>query len=256
MVYFILFLFGICIGSFLNVVIDRIPMGKSILFGRSHCDFCKKQLAWYDLVPIFSYLFLFGKCRYCHKKLSLQYPFVELCVGILFVALFFIENPITPFHYFLFFIDVWIISISFVLVVMDIKFRILPDVLLLPLFLFSLLRIVALSPANLPQALGIGVVSAVPLLLLYIFSQGRAMGFGDVKLIFILGFLLGFPNILICYYIAFLTGAIAGVILILGEKKKFHGTTIAFGPFLILGSVGAALFGEALWQFAKIFLGF
>ncbi|HSD98896.1 MAG TPA: prepilin peptidase [Patescibacteria group bacterium] len=256
MIYFLLFLFGVCFGSFLNVLIDRIPAGKSVLFGRSQCDFCKKQLGIFDLIPVISYVFLLGKCRYCKKKLSLQYPMIEVLTGFLFVFLFFLEMPITFIQFQLFLIDIFLVSMGFALTIMDIKYHLLSDKLLVVFGFFALLRISILSPQALPFSFLVGLLATLPLFLIFFFSKGKGMGFGDVKLIGILGFLLGFPNIILCYYIAFLTGAVAGVILILGGKKKLHNSVIAFGPFLFLGAFITYFFENTLWQYAKIFLGF
>src|SRR5690349_9078045 len=88
MIEMLLFIIGIFVGSFLNVLADRLPRGESVLWGRSHCDFCKKTLRWYELVPLFSYLLQNGRCRRCHKKLSVQYPLMELVTGVSFVILF------------------------------------------------------------------------------------------------------------------------------------------------------------------------
>lgn len=253
---FIIFLIGICIGSFLNVVIDRLPQGRSIVHGRSHCEFCKKELAWFDLLPIFSFLQLGGKCRYCHKRLSFQYPLVEFLTSLAFVILFFLETPTGAFSLLLFIIDLVLMSLSIALIVMDIKYHLLLDVLLVQFFLFALLRVLLLNPATLPIHVVWGIVAVLPLLLIYILTKGKGMGFGDVKLIFILGFLLMFPNIIVLYYLAFLTGALVGIILILGKRKKFSGSTIAFGPFLFFGAACALLWGNTLWHYLLILLGF
>jgi len=256
MTYFILFLIGLSFGSFLNVLIDRIPAGRSVLFGRSRCDFCKKQLSPIDLIPVFSYIFLLGKCRYCNKSLSLQYPIMELLVGLLFVFLYILEKPAYPFQMVTFSVDALLVSLGFALTVMDMKYHIIFDKLLIPFAFFAFFRIILSSPISLPVSLFIGFLSSLPLLLIFLITKGKGMGFGDVKLIFILGTLLGFPNILICYYCAFLTGAVVGVILILRGKKQFRNAKIAFGPFLLLGAVIATLFGNTIWQYTKLFLGF
>lgn len=251
-----LFLIGICVGSFLNVLIDRIPAKKSVLYGRSQCDFCKKKLSALDLVPIFSFFLLRGKCRYCHKKLSWQYSLVEVLTGTLFISIFLFESPISYFQWVLTGIDITLVCVSLTLVIMDIKYRMLSDYLLIFFGLLSLIRIVMVNPYNFPMNVLIGFLSSLPLFLIFLLTKGKGMGFGDVKLVALLGFLLGLPNIVICYYLAFLTGAVAGVILILREKRHFRGATIAFGPFLFLGAGLAILFGQILWNYVKIFLGF
>lgn len=251
----ILFLFGISIGSFLNVVIDRLPFEESIIAGRSHCDFCKKTLAWYDLIPLFSFVFLRGRCRDCHSRLSLQYPLIEILTGLAFVAIFLIEQRSMQFSYTQFMLDLCLIASGISLFMMDVKYTILSDKVLLVATLCIGIKIVLTSPLSLLPLLGIGVVSSFPLLLLFIFTKGRGMGFGDVKLAGVMGFLLGFPLIIVAYYVAFLTGALYAIILIMLGKKKFKGSTIAFGPFLLLATVVTALWGNILWQYVQHMLG-
>src|SRR5579872_1307273 len=252
---FFLFIIGLCVGSCINVLVDRIPRGESVLFGRSHCDYCGQQLRWYDLLPVISYVLIQGKCRYCKKNLSLQYPLIEIATGLLFITLFLLESPIFLSQYMLLSVDLVLGALCFALFLMDIKYRILSDKLLIVFAFFALSRFFLTNPASIFLHIGIGFLAMLPLLLIFLFSKGRAMGFGDVKLIFLIGFLIGFPNIIICYYAAFLTGAVIGVILIIGEKRKFHGATIAFGPFLLLGMVVAVLWGNILWNFTKILIG-
>lgn len=256
MIAFIFFLIGLCVGSCINVLVDRIPRNESVLFGRSHCDDCGRTLAWYDLIPVLSYIAIQGKCRYCKKKLSLQYPLVEILTGLLFVGVFLVESPVTFFQYTLLSLDLALTAISLALFFMDIKYRILSDKLLIAFAFFATCRVLVVQPTSIFLHIGFGFLAMLPLLLLFFFSQGRAMGFGDVKLIFLIGFLIGFPNIVVAYYVAFLTGAVIGVILIMWGKKKFHGATIAFGPFLLLGMVCGVLWGNSIWNFTKLLIGF
>src|SRR5690348_16576016 len=136
---FLLFIIGICIGSFVNVLIDRIAAGKSVLFGRSQCDFCHHVLSPLDLIPVFSYVFLQGKCRYCHKKLSFQYPLVELCTGIAFAAVYFLEMQMVV-SWPLLIIDLCLVTLGIALTIMDTKYHMLSDVLILFLIVFTSLR--------------------------------------------------------------------------------------------------------------------
>lgn len=255
MITLLIFLIGICIGSFINVAIDRIPHGKSIVYGRSQCDFCKHQLAWYDLVPIFSYLFLLGKCRYCHKKLSLQYPVVELLVGLLAVFIYLFQQPMTLNDFAVYTLDTALFVVAFALTIMDIKYHILSDILLITFGGFLFIKFLFEDPGSLLLRLGFGLLAALPILALYVFTKGRGMGFGDVKLVFLLGFLLGFPMSFVMYYVAFLTGAVWGVILILSGKKSLKGSAIAFGPFLFLGAFIALIWGYTVWHYLLTFFG-
>lgn len=255
MIIIILFIFGICFGSFLNVVIDRIPNGKSIIIGRSHCDFCKHPLSLYDLVPIASFLLLKGTCRYCKKNLSWQYPIVEFGIGILFVMLFLIQNPMDVMQFVIVGVDFLLISLGIALAIMDIKYHILADGVIIFFAFFSFIYILLEDPQTIFIRIGIGLLSMLPLLLIFLITKGRGMGFGDVKLVFVMGFFLGFPNILIAYYIAFLTGGLVAIILVILRKKKFRSATIAFGPFLLLGTLLASIFGNSIWMYALRLLG-
>ncbi len=243
----VLFL-GFVLGSFLNVLIDRFPRHEQILKGRSRCEFCKRKIALYDLVPILSFLILKGKCRYCKAHLSLYYPVVELTTGLMFVITFiyFPSNRITGFwelSYFLFVIS-GLIAIFF----MDLKYGIISDKVLLPLSLVSTFYLLLLQDSLFMIHLASAVGVFLFFLFLFLVTRGKGMGFGDVKLAFFMGLVLGFPNIIVGLYVAFLTGAAYGVILILCGKKKLFGGTIPFGPFLALGTLISIFFGDFLVQ--------
>src|SRR3989344_6883037 len=123
-IYILLFIFGLIVGSFLNMLIDRIPRGEEIVFRRSHCDKCGKALGVFDLVPIFSFISLSGKCRYCHKKISVQNPVVEIVTGLMFTLTFnFADLPWVIFQ--------WIILSTLITIfVIDLKEGIIPDILI------------------------------------------------------------------------------------------------------------------------------
>lgn len=252
----VIFLIGLCIGSFLNVIIDRPMQKRSIIWGRSSCDFCHHELAWYDLLPVMSFLFLSGKCRYCHKKLSLQYPLIELLTAFFF-TLFFIFLPHSSLQNMgILLCTFGLLTFGIALFVSDIKYKILPNNSLLFFFLSTILYVLFLHQHELLFRLVIAFFSMVPFLLIFIFSKGKGMGLGDVKLIFVMGFLLGFPQILVALYVAFLTGAIAGIILILEKKIRVKGGIIAFGPFLLLGTFIALIWGNTIWNYARVIIGF
>lgn len=252
----LIFLIGLSVGSFLNVIIDRLPRGESIGFWtsqndrrRSHCESCKKTLAWYDLIPILSFVFLGGKCRYCQSSLSLQYPVVELLTGAFFVGVIGVIGEIKGVReiwdvlYYLF-----IISSLIVVFFIDLKHGIIPDKLVFPAIfitlLYQLYAIRYLLYANFLSAFG----AFLFFLILFLVTRGRGMGFGDVKLAFLMGLILGFPQIIVALYTAFLTGALTGIILVLCKVKKFRGATIPFGPFLVLGTIIALFWGEFILQ--------
>lgn len=258
MVYLLIFLFGISLGSFLNVLIDRIPQGISPWEGRSFCDHCKKTLQWYDLIPLFSFLSLGGKCRYCHKKLSWQYPLLEIVTGILFVVTFsqFLASRavntqgIMPVQLLELGFALFIVSSWIVIFFTDLKFGIIPDKILFPAIIISFLYIFLFQNPSLSVHFLSGLGACLFFLVLFLGTRGKGMGFGDVKLVFLLGLVLGFPAVVLSLYISFLTGALISLILVIEKKLKLK-NTIPFGPFLI----GAALIvyyrGDVLIQFIR-----
>jgi leader peptidase (prepilin peptidase)/N-methyltransferase len=232
-------LLGACIGSFLNVLADRLPRGQDVIVSRSRCDFCKKTLAWYELLPVVSFLVLAGRCRRCHRSLSWQYPIVELVAAFGFVSLWHVVGA-TPVVY----IASLLVFCSFLVIfVADAKYQIIPDSMVVTSLIGSILWVASVHGMS---ALGahilVGVISMAMFYALWWGTRGRGMGFGDVKLAGVLGLFLGFPLIVFALYGGFLTGAAAGVILILGRQKTLK-SKIAFGPFLLFG-VGIAV----LWS--------
>jgi len=266
MEFLLIFIIGLFIGSFLNVLVDRLPQEESIVKGRSHCEKCKKELAWYDMIPLFSFVFLGGKCRYCHVRLSPYYPIIELTTGLLFVvAIFFVLNNfqffplhqgfagqaifsfqflVTPFYY------LFIASSLIVVFFADIKYGIIPDKIILPAIIISFLYLMFNMKHLILPHLFCALVTALFFFFLSLIKiRGhQAMGIGDVKFAFLMGLILGFPSIIVGLYVAFLTGAIVGCILIIWKRKKMFGATIPFGPFLVLGTFSAIFWGEIILQ--------
>lgn len=250
-----IFLVGLAVGSFVNVLADRWSIGESIL-GRSHCDHCKKTITWYDLFPVVSYVLLKARCRNCHKKLSLQYPLVEAITGLVFLAVFLIHKYTHPTGidavYLLY--QLIIVTSLVVIFVADLKYRIIPDeaniVIGLSAILFLLLKA--------PQNIGLHVAAAAGVAGLFLFlalvTSGKGMGMGDVKYVFVAGLLMGLPNTIIALYLAFLTGAVFSLILIVFGKKSMK-STIAFGPFLTIATLVTFIYGDTLWRLSRIILG-
>lgn len=223
---FFVFLFGISVGSFANVLIDRLPKGEDVFSGRSHCDFCKKELRWFELIPIVSFFLQKGRCRRCRRQLSNLYPLVELTTGFGFV--FFFPNIANLFIFFS----------LLVIFVTDLKYEIIPDSMI------GIGVIGAIGGIGGKNILA-GLAAAGFFVILYLVTRGRGMGFGDVKLAFFLGFLLGFPMIVIALYAAFLTGAAVGIILMVMGKSTLK-SHVPLGPFLILGTVFAMQYGNSV----------
>lgn len=256
--YLILFIFGLAVGSFLSVVIYRLRSGESALKGRSRCDHCKKQIAWFDNVPLLSYLWLGGKCRYCKKEIAVEHLILELLVGLQFVWVYWLLKVNFSFFghlegfYSLSLLLYWLIlfSGSLVIAVYDIKYMLIPDEVLFPLIGVSFLR---LFLSHQWQVLITALLSMGFIYSIHVLTRGRGMGFGDVKLAFLMGLVLGWPLIVVAYFVAFLTGAGVGVILMLINIKKFK-DKIAFGPFLLFGMMIAKLWGTKIWQWYFSFL--
>src|SRR4030042_4928939 len=248
------FLFGLAIGSFLNCVIYRLEKKQSFLKGLSYCPHCKHILSWQDLIPVFSFLILRGKCRYCRKKISLQYPLVELATGSLFLLIFIYFNNLLVTRYWLLVTGYWLLITSFLIIIFvyDLKHYIIPDkVIYLAIaiaFLYNLITGYWLLVTNnyLPAAFG----AAGFFLFIVLVSRGKWMGVGDIKLAFLIGFLLGWPKALLALFLAFLIGAIIGLGLIILKKKTIK-SELPFGPFLITGIYLALFFGEKIisWYF-------
>lgn len=249
-----LFLLGLAVGSFLNVVIDRLPNGRSIVRGRSVCDHCGKVLSWYELIPILSFFCIGGKCIHCKASLSWQYPIIETLTGLLFVGIYIFLVKSNTFEWSSFLYLLIIFSGLVSIFVTDSKYRIIPDQILI--CLTATVLVYMLLSQN--QLFFSHLVSGAGLFLFFLFlffmTARKGIGFGDVKYAFFMGLFLGFPATLVGFYAAFLTGAVISLILILIGKKKFR-QTIPFGPFLVLATVIAYLYGEQLWYIFARFIG-
>lgn len=249
---FILFI-GFFIGSFLNVIADRLQSHESFLVGRSHCDHCKKELRWFELLPLLSFVMQQGKCRNCQHSLSVFYPISEIITGVALslVTITFISQPIAQLLLFLL-----ITCCLLVIVFSDLKYEIIPFAVVATASVLALCLLLMVSPPLLRSSLLTGLGIALFFYAIYFFTKGRGMGFGDVIYAFFMGFLLGFPKIIIGIYIAFITGALIALSLVLLKKKKLHGGTIPFGPFLVLGTFSMMIWGDQLMGLAgKILLG-
>lgn len=249
----LVFIFGLIIGSFLNCVIYRLDSGKSFLKGRSFCPKCKHILAWYDLVPVISYLMLAGKCRYCKKVISIQYPLVELATALLFIAVFNFDHATKTIYLFI------TLSLFIIIFVFDLKHYIIPDKVVLPAIAISLIYNIFLLLTNditlriFLNFIYAGFFPALFFFLLFFLSQGKWMGFGDVKLALFMGLFLGFPKILVALFLAFMFGAIIGLGLIAFGNKTIK-SELPFGPFLISGTILALFFGTSLINWYLSFL--
>jgi len=263
--YIFIFIFGLCIGSFLNVLIDRVPKGESI-FGHSYCPHCHKTLKWYELVPILSFIFLKGKCSKCKKPISLQYPLIELTTGILFVFTTYemlLQRGITDEAFLGIISPLWfatigcllfIVSCLIVIFMSDLKYMIVPDEIVYSgigvSFIYQFINWKSGQLLDWKEPLFSGIGAALFFLLLILLTKGKGMGFGDVKIAAFMGVFLSWPNILIALLLAFFSGALIGLILI-AIKKKGMKSEIPFGCFLAPATFVSLFWGEALvnWYF-------
>jgi len=277
--YVLIFLLGAAIGSFLNVVIHRIPKSESLVYPNSICPQCGSAIKPFDNIPIVSWLLLSGKCRDCKNPISRRYPLVELSTALIFLLVYWQIG-------FSWFLPICLVFVSAIvaLVFIDAENMILPDIITYPLLLFALLaRLifplfynnsfftdVKFFPLNLLEDYPNWFVSLLGVILGGIAGGGflwfvgavwkhlrgvEAMGFGDVKMMFAVGAFLGWRATLLSIFIAAFIGAVAGILVVSKQTEKDFQTQIPFGIFLGIGSVIALLFGEQMirWYFETFF---
>lgn len=254
MIPFLFGVFGLIVGSFLNVVILR--HGERGIAGRSACRNCKKQLRWFDMVPVFSWLVLRDRCRYCRASISIQYPLVEATTGILFAIAAYPGSSGVSDVYPGYIGNLWnftvlmipvlvIISLLVAIAAYDIRHTIIPDPWVYTFAALTFLwAFIARPSESWAMLVFAGPVAALPLFALWAISKGRWMGFGDVKLALGIGWLLGFPYGLVAVFFAFILGAAVSVpILLWGKLRSGSGagltmkSEVPFGPFLIASTL-------------------
>lgn len=255
-----LFIVGLCLGSFVNAAVWRIKHKKDMLLERSECTKCHYKLAWYDLIPVLSWVFLKGKCRKCHKPISPQYPLVELAVGAFFVAsLAFWPYGFDTVNHLLQF-AIWLsagVALA-ILFVYDLRWLILPDRVVFPLIgLGAAMATLFAIQADSISYFMFSLLGSVAILsgfyfLLYVISKGKWVGFGDIKLGLGLALLLAdWQLALLAFFLANLIGTLVfAPALSTGKIKRT--SHIPFGPFLIAGFVIAGLFGHEIIQWYMV----
>lgn len=241
----LIFIVGINIGSFLNVVIYRLPRNIKFLTGRSMCPTCRKQLRWYHNIPLFSWLFLGGKCGFCNSPISPRYPIVELLNGALYLFL-----------YYQFGLSWWLVifavlaSALLAICFIDFDFQIIPDIITLPGI------VVGLGTSLLPGGIGIlasiiGVVVGGGLLYLVaeigdrIFKK-ESMGGGDIKMAAMLGAFLGWKHVLLIFFGSACIGLVVSLVMMLFSAKLRRSRLIPFGPFLSIAGFIAMIYGDKI----------
>lgn len=226
------FLFGLVIGSFLNVVILRLNTGESLIRGGSRCFFCRNRLRWRDLIPVVSFIIHRGHCQYCHARISIQYPLVELLTGVVFFTVWLKIGLLFSIFSVLF-------SILIVISIYDIRHKIIPDSLVYLFIGFGLVHALFSGSLLFNYALP-AILYSLFFASLWFFSKGRLMGFGDAKLVFGIGMMLSWPVSFWAIIFSFWIGGIFAIISMVAKKTTLK-TEVPFGPFLSLGALVAFL---------------
>ncbi|HVE80744.1 MAG TPA: prepilin peptidase [Candidatus Dormibacteraeota bacterium] len=250
MLILLVLVFGLIVGSFLNVIILRLHQKKDFKKGRSKCPDCKKVLSPYELIPVVSWVVQGGRCRGCRAKLSIQYPLVELATALIFILAYLYFLPVTLGGWAIYLLWLYVLSTLIVLAVYDLKWYLLPDRVMLPLIIPALI-LLGINFAHFGTIDSLYKPIAAGLLFGGLFygiaavSGGKWMGGGDIKLAFIMGLLLGLQKTALAMILAFNTAAVVGLVLIALKLKK-RTDYIPFGPFLIAGTIVALLAGTQI----------
>lgn len=260
--YLSLFILGLVTGSFLTMLTWRFPRGMT-LKGRSKCDSCHRTITWFQNIPLFSYIFLGGKCKACGKYISLRYPLIEAATAFGFVLVGYLwlhsdstllqqlhsNTPVFP----SFVILLLLLATHYSLIIIDLEHKLLPDKLTLFAGVIVLLILLTLPSPQLFLHLFWGFCAFLFFLSIFLITRGRGMGFGDVKLVFVLGSWLGFPYILVWLLLSFTSGALVGIFLLVAKKARW-GREIAFGPFLLAASFVTFFWGDRIIRWYIRFL--
>ncbi|MDD2371019.1 MAG: prepilin peptidase [Firmicutes bacterium] len=238
--YLLVFIFGLVIGSFLNVLVYRVPKKISIIKGRSYCPSCNHKILDRDLVPVLSYILLGGKCRHCGSKISLRYPIVELSTGLMALGIVFVKGIFLE-ALVIFALGVILLAISLI----DIETMTIPDSLIIAIIPLVILIAWVTGDWNIwGRIIGALIISVPMYISLYFVKDG--FGGGDIKLFAVLGLFLGWENMLLTILISSVLGAVIGIIMTKSKKENISGKHIPFGPYICFGAMIAALFGNAI----------
>lgn len=239
--------FGLLIGSFLNVVIYRIPREQSVVKPRSTCPSCGHKISWYENIPVISYLILKGGCRECRTKISIRYPLIEILIGLIAFWLIPKDLTYTNLIHFIFYFSIACIFVCHFLI--DLEFQILPDKINLYFLAITLPYVFFFYP--LPHWLIGGIVGFMgPFLVTYLFYKLRGqigLGGGDIKIFGILGLILGPAGILKTIFFSCMLGSIVGILLIL-SKRMGKDTPLAFGPYILIAAAIQIYFPDLVEQ--------
>ena len=243
-------LYGVVLGSALNAFVWRLHAKKSWVKGKSICEACKHELAGKDLVPVLSWLYLRGRCRYCRKPISIQHVAVELATGALFALSALVLKPTDTLTWAVFIIWLWLLVQLIILFIYDLRWMILPNKVTYPAIGLALATLMLIAVAGAPMQVWLGPLEAAAIAggffyFLAAIAGGRLMGGGDVKLVFLMGLILGVQKLALALFIGFNSAAIVSVALIILKLRK-RSDHIPFGPFLIAGTIIAYLYGHVI----------
>jgi leader peptidase (prepilin peptidase) / N-methyltransferase len=240
---------GLCVGSFLNVCIHRLPLGGSIVHPASRCPGCGQALVWWDNIPLLSYIALRGRCRTCRLPISVRYPIVEALTAAIFLAHWYVFGP-TP----LLFVRLLFACALIVLFAIDLEHQILPNVITLPGIVAGFLCSLVAPPGPLMSVAGIALGGGLLWAIAEIWFRLRkveAMGFGDVKMLAMIGAFLGVKMVVLTFVLSSMIGGVVGAAL-LATRRADMATRVPFGTMLAVAALVASLFGEPLlaWYFS------
>ncbi len=252
MLSLMVFIFGLLMGSFLNVCIYRIPKGESIAYPPSHCYSCKRVLKPLDLIPVLSYILLGGRCRGCGSRISIRYPIIELLTGLMLMLVYHRLGLDSDFFFY-----GALACILIVIALIDMDHLIIPDGLVVAgLAVGVLYRLLALTEAGGGKGILDGIIGLLVgggiFLLIALISNG-GMGGGDIKLMAMLGLWFGWRNILIISLIAFIIGSIISILLLI-SKRKSRKDVIPFGPFIVIAAFIMLLQQEIIGWYLQLVL--
>lgn len=247
---------GLVVGSFLNVLILRLVEEESIVFPPSHCPLCKHRLAWYDLIPVLSFILLKGHCRYCRKKISWQYPLVEVATAGGFATVAWMHPEVllgtSSLSFALFLIDLVLVAGLIALFVFDYRWFIVPDEVSLPLITIAVLAGIVEGVSWVSLVLGV-VAGGGFYFVLWAASQGRWVGSGDIRLGALMGAMLAWPAVLIGLYLAYLIGgAVAAYVLI--TKRGTMKSMLPMGVFLTTATFVVLIFNFSFPEWWRTFI--
>lgn len=258
-IYSLVFIFGLMIGSFLNCLIWRLHKNEG-MWNRSYCPKCRKQIAWFDNIPVFSYLILRGRCRHCHKPISCQYPIVEFLVGVLFLFSFWKNSSLLGSAYdldykFLVLVvrDWYIISVMTVIFIYDLRWFLILDRVSLTscLLLFLVNLYLGFGWQNLLIS---GIIGSSFFLFQFVISRGKWIGGGDIRLGLLIGLALGrLSYSVLAIFIAYMLGSVVGIGLILVKKKGMK-SEVPLGTFLSVATILTLFWGEEIIEWYLKFL--